>query len=286
MMKNNKTSNGGKTGIAGLHGQTVQSTMLLPVYGRAKASRMFPDIMRDDEAIRIVDSMDYDFTQIDKSYATEYGSLCCLLRAKRLDERCLAYLREHPNGTIVNIGSGLDTTFSRVDNGAVRWYNLDLPDAMAFRHRFIPEPERGADIAKSMFDYTWLNEVETTDVFILAGGLFYYFEESQLRELVARITEHFPQGELFFDAQSKTAVKISNRMVRKTGNKGSEMYFYVNDVQKLKDWSPKIRKVESISFFGDLRKGKRFKLSSRINMWGLDTLKMGFLVSVQWETAE
>jgi O-methyltransferase involved in polyketide biosynthesis len=273
---------------AGLHGQTVQSTMLLPVYGRAKASRMFPDIMRDDEAIRIVDSMDYDFTQIDKSYATEYGSLCCLLRARRLDERCLAYLRGHPGGTVVNLGSGLDTTFSRVDNGAVRWYNLDLPDAMAFRRRFIPEPERGGDIAKSMFDYTWLNEVETADstVFILAGGLFYYFEESRLRELIARIVECFPHGELFFDAQSKTAVKISNRMVRKTGNKGSEMYFYVNDAQKLKDWSPKIRKVESVPFFGDLRKETRFKLSSRINMWGLDKLKMGFLVSVQWETAE
>jgi O-methyltransferase involved in polyketide biosynthesis len=271
-----------------LQDQTVQSTMLLPVYGRAKASRMFPDILRDDEAIRIVDGMDYDFTQIDKSYATEYGSLCCLLRAKRLDERCLAYLRGHPSGAVVNLGSGLDTTFSRVDNGQVRWYNLDLPDAMAFRHRFIPESERGGDIAKSMFDYTWLNEVETADVFILAGGLFYYFEESQLRELIARITEHFPRGELFFDAQSKTAVKISNRMVRKTGNKGSEMYFYVNNVQKLKDWSPRICKVESVPFFGDLRKEKRFnfKLSSRINMWGLDKLKMGFLVSIQWGTAE
>jgi O-methyltransferase involved in polyketide biosynthesis len=269
---------------AGLHDQTVQSTMLLAIYGRAKASRMFPDIMHDAEAIRIVDGMDYDFTQIDKSYATEYGSLCCLLRAKRLDERCIAYLREHPNGTVVNIGSGLDTTFNRVDNGAVRWYNLDLPDAMAFRHKFIPAARRGGDIAKSMFDYTWLDEVKTADgtVFILAGGLFYYFEELRLKELFTRIAEHFPRGELFFDAQSKTAVKISNRMVLKTGNKGSEMFFYVNDVQKLKEWSPRICKVESVPFFGDLRKEKRFKLSSRINMWGLDKLKMGFLVSVRW----
>ncbi|MDR2296674.1 MAG: class I SAM-dependent methyltransferase [Clostridiales Family XIII bacterium] len=272
----------------GLQSQTVQSTMLLPVYGRAKASRMFPDILRDDEAIRIVNGMDFDFTQIDKSYATEYGALCCLLRAKRLDERCLAYLREHPNGTVVNLGSGLDTTLSRVDNGTVRRYNLDLPEAMAFRHRFISEPENGADIAKSMFDYTWLDEVETADgtVFILAGGLFYYFEESQLRELFSRVAEHFPRGELFFDAQSKTAVKISNRMVRKTGNKGSEMRFYVNDAQKLKNWSPKISAVESVPFFGALRKEGRFKPATRLNMWGLDKLKMGFLVSVRWGTAE
>jgi ferredoxin len=44
--------------------------------------------------------------------------------------------------------------------------------------------------------------------------------------------------------------------------------------------------VESIPFFGDLQKEKRFKLSSRINMWGLDKLKMGFLASVQWGSAE
>jgi O-methyltransferase involved in polyketide biosynthesis len=282
-----------------LQGQTVQSTMLLAIYGRAKASRLFPDILRDDEAVRIVDTMDYDFTRIDKSYATEYACLCCLLRAKRLDERCLGYIREHPKGRVVNLGAGLDTTFSRVDNGSIRWYNVDLPNSMAFRRRFLPAPERCADIARSMFDYTWLDEVGTDgraddrvddkvddSVFILAGGLFYYFEEARVRELICRIAEHFPRGEIFFDAQSKTAVKISNRMVRKTGNKGSGMYFYVNDPGKLKSWSPKIRKVEGIPFFGGLWKENRFKLSSRVNMWGLDKLKMGQLISVQWGTAE
>jgi O-methyltransferase involved in polyketide biosynthesis len=267
-----------------LQEQTVQSTMLLAIYGRAKASRMFPDILKDDEAIRIIDGMDYDFTQIYKHYGTEYGSLCCLVRAKRIDERCLAYIRTHPKGTVINLGSGLDTTLSRVNNGTVRWYNIDLPDAMAYRGGFIPAPECGSDIAKSMFDYSWLDDVEMSDgsVFIIAGGLFYYFEEQQLRELVSRIAEHFPTGEIFFDAQSKTAVRISNRMVRKTGNKGSEMYFYVNNLQKLKSWSPKIRVVETVPFFGAMRKEKRFKLSTRVNMWCLDKLKMGFLVGLKW----
>ncbi|MDR2673107.1 MAG: class I SAM-dependent methyltransferase [Coriobacteriales bacterium] len=268
-----------------LQGQSVQSTMLLALYGRAKASRLFSDILCDDEAIRIVDGMDYDFAQIDKSYATEYASLCCLLRAKRFDERCRTYMREHPDGAIINLGSGLDTTFNRVDNGSVRWYNLDLPDAMTFRHQLIPASARCIDIAKSMFDYTWPGEVKTADnsVLIIAGGLFYYFKETQLRELFNRITTHFPTGELFFDAQSKTATSISNRMVRKSGNSGSTMYFYVNDTQRLKSWSPKIRKVETIPFFEGLWREKRFKLSSRIQMWGLDKLKMGFLVSLLWE---
>jgi O-methyltransferase involved in polyketide biosynthesis len=285
---NNETGNN----EAGLQEQTVQATMLLPVYGRAKASRMFPNILRDDEAIRIVDGMDYDFTQIDKHYGTEYGCLCCLLRAKRFDERCLAYLQKHPDGAVVNLGSGLDTTFERVDNGSVRWYNVDLPDAMAFRQRFIPPKKRCADIAKSMFDYTWLDEIKNADgmaansVFVLAGGLFYYFEETQVREVICRMAEHFQTGEIFFDAQSKTAIKISNMMVRKAGNKGSEMKFWVKNAQKLKTWSPRVVRVESVPFFGKERTEKRVKLSTRVNMRMLDALKMGQLISVQWGGAE
>jgi O-methyltransferase involved in polyketide biosynthesis len=204
----------------------------------------------------------------------------------RLDERCLAYLRKHPDGTVVNLGAGLDTTFSRIDNGSVRWYDIDLPDSIAFRHRFIPPTERSISIARSMLDYTWLDEVASKDgsVLILASGLFYYFEEQELREVVCRITEHFPSGEIFFDAQSRMAVRVSNRMVRKAGNKGSEMKFWVNDPQRLADWSEKIRTVESIPFAGDVRRHNRsrYKLSTRLGMWGFDTLRMGGLISIQW----
>jgi O-methyltransferase involved in polyketide biosynthesis len=249
---------------------------------------MFPDVLRDEGAVRIVDSMDYDFTQIDKEYGTEYGCICCLARAKQLDERCLAYIRKHPDGAVVNLGSGLDTTFDRVDNGSIRWYNVDLPDAMAFRRRFVPTPERCTEIAKSMLDYAWFDDIKTSDgsVFVLAGGLFYYFDEAQVRELICRMAERFPSGEVFFDAQSKTAVKVSNRIVRKTGNKGSEMYFYVNDPQKLKSWSPKISGVESVSFLSEAWRGIRVKLSTRVMMWGLEKFKMGFLVSIRWGDGE
>jgi hypothetical protein len=49
--------------------------------------------------------------------------------------------------------------FSRADNGSVRWYNVDLPDAIAYREQFIAPTERERNIAKSMFDYSWLGEI-------------------------------------------------------------------------------------------------------------------------------
>jgi O-methyltransferase involved in polyketide biosynthesis len=119
-------------------------------------------------------------------------------------------------------------------------------------------------------------------VFVLAGGLFYYFEETQVREVICRMAEHFQTGEVFFDAQSKMAVKISNRMVRKAGNKGSEMKFWVKDAQKLKAWSSKIRIVESVPFFGEAKNERRFKLSSKMYMRMGEALNMAQLISVQW----
>jgi hypothetical protein len=41
-----------------------------------------------------------------------------------------------------------------------------------------------------------------------------------------------------------------------------------------------------VTFFGDDRTSGKYKPSTIINMWGLDKLGMGFLVSVEWELKE
>jgi hypothetical protein len=71
-------------------------------------------------------------------------------------------------------------------------------------------------------------------------------------------------------------------MVRRTGNKGSEMRFWVSDPKQLEDWSPKIRAAESLPFFGDLRRQIACKPSTRVSMWAYDTFKMGCLISLRW----
>ena len=46
--------------------------------------------------------------------------------------------------------------------GTIRWYNLDLPDAIAYRQSFIPDSERNLSIAKSFFDTTWSDDIRFT----------------------------------------------------------------------------------------------------------------------------
>jgi O-methyltransferase involved in polyketide biosynthesis len=264
---------------------SVQSTMLIPLYGRMIAGKRFPDILRDTAAERICESVEFDFSGIAKTYGSEYASLTCLIRAARMDEHARAYIAAQPYGVVINLGSGLDDTFTRVDNGRVRWYNLDLPDAAAYRERFIKPTERCQNIAKSMFDFSWLDGVEPPlggSVLVLAAGLFFYFDEAEIRELAAKLCDSFPHGELFFDACSRSGMKIANKMVKKTGNSGAEMKFWVDRASSLKTWSPKITQAVSYPFFSGRYKDKRLLAFTRLIMWGADFLKRTKFVSVKW----
>jgi O-methyltransferase involved in polyketide biosynthesis len=57
------------------------------------------------------------------------------------------FLRDHPEGTVVEIGCGLNTRFERLDNGRVHWFDLDLPDSIELRQRFFSDSDRRTTLA-------------------------------------------------------------------------------------------------------------------------------------------
>ncbi|UZQ48508.1 class I SAM-dependent methyltransferase [Clostridium kluyveri] len=248
--------------------QTVQNTMLIPLWGRAVASEKNPEILYDKQAIDIIKNYDYDFKNVAKTFG-EFGGICYIVRARKIEDAIREFIRKYPRGTVVNIGAGLDNSFSRVDNGSILWYNLDLPDSIAFRRSFIPDSERNISIAKSLFDTTWFDDVKFTfedGIFFVSGGVFYFFKEQQLREIFRIMARRFPGGELYFDAESRTAVKRSNNMIKKTGNKGAIMYFYVNDAKKFQSWSSAIKLVSCEGYFKNIPFNKQWSLRLRLMM--------------------
>ena len=58
----------------------------------------------------------------------------------------------------MELGTGLNTRFERVDNGSVHWIDLDLPDTIALRRRFFSDTERRRMIAASLLDEDWLTD--------------------------------------------------------------------------------------------------------------------------------
>ena len=124
---------GQKTSVETLAGG-VPITMLIPLYARAAETQAPQPMIRDEDAVQMVAAIDYDYSTFADDAATLLG---IAIRTQVLDEFAGEYIAQHPDACIINLGAGLDTRFSRVDNGRVRWYDLDLPESIAIRHQFI-----------------------------------------------------------------------------------------------------------------------------------------------------
>lgn len=107
--------------------------------------------------------------------------------AQRLyDLRCEVedYLKEYPKAAVVNLGCGLDDTFSKVDNGKCRGYNLYFPDVIKVRNELLPAGDREKNIACDLNDYSWMDAVDASNgAVFFAAGVFYYFKTEAVKRL-------------------------------------------------------------------------------------------------------
>lgn len=193
----------------------VQQTLLLPLWGRAVETQKVNPLLVDNKAVEIIDRLDYDFSIFSRNIS-EISKFGWVIRSMIIDKTVKQYIRKYPKATIVNIGCGLDTTFERVDNGSITWYDLDLPEVIDFRKGFIHDNVRRKSIAKSVFDYTWLDQIQPdNNVLIIAAGVLYYFDEKQVAEAFKTIADRLPGSEMIFDAASPAGIKMANRVVIK-----------------------------------------------------------------------
>ena len=184
----------------------VQETLLIPLYYRACETLREDAIIRDEDAVRIIDGIDYDFSCFDEA---KYVYLDCVIRSEIFDERVERFISNNPNGAILNLGAGLDARFQRVDNGSIRWFDLDFPDVIGIRDQLLPASDRVTHVASSAFDFDWLDALAVsreTPVMVIAEGLFCYCEESQVRELFLQLSKRFQDAHVLFQSISPSYV--------------------------------------------------------------------------------
>ena len=46
---------------------TVQETLILPLYSRKLCTELYPNLYRDETAVHLIDQIDYDFSQAEKN---------------------------------------------------------------------------------------------------------------------------------------------------------------------------------------------------------------------------
>lgn len=261
----------------------IEETMLGPLWARASYSKLFPYLLDDQKAIEIIENVDYDFSEIGE-YLGEWRAVGLMIRARRFDEAAKNYIKGYPSATILNIGAGLDTTFSRIDNGKIKMYNIDLPEVIEYRKKFIETTERNKNIAASAFEYDWMNKIEykkEKGIFFIAGGFLYYFEENKVSSFISTLAEEYPNGEIIFDAVSSLASKIINKRAEKAE---SDLRFKMkidNPREQIPKWSDKIE-IKDCFVIGDrVSSKKNWKLKTRIMNKLSNWLKTGWIIRLK-----
>lgn len=187
-----------------IHG--VPETMLQTLYARAAYSKTKNPKFCDTKSIEAVSRIDYDFSKADKDAMMSNGVIA---RTILLDRMVSRYIDENPNITVVNIACGMDTRVYRLDNGKIRWYNLDLPETIEVRQRFFAENGRISTIAKSAMDKSWPEAIGKTDgkVLVIIEGLTMYLSEPDVIGILSVIAGRFEHAEVIMEIMSPFAVK-------------------------------------------------------------------------------
>jgi len=245
----------------------ISSTMLLTLYCHALESRSPNPIINDPEAVRITDALnsrlagsgDRMFRELAQGKLDKKLITFISLRAGRFDDYTRAFLRDNPEGTVVNLGCGLDTRFWRIDNGRMSFYDLDLPEIIEIKKKLCKEAGRYHMVASSVLDYDWLKllkEQTGGPVLFLAEGLFMYLEKKDVRELVLKLQSAYPCSELVCEVVNESMVHgwlkgaMDMRMHKQLHVGGGATFLSgIKDSREMEGWSPDIKLMDEWSYF-------------------------------------
>ncbi|MFT3985925.1 MAG: class I SAM-dependent methyltransferase [Lachnospiraceae bacterium] len=177
----------------------ISETLFIPLVARATETERNDPVLSDKKSVEILKTINLGNKITDGGPISTLGILS---RTKIIDDAVKHILLQDANTTIINLGAGLDTRVSRVDNGLLKWYDLDLPDVIQYRSQFFSKNNRMQTIAKSVLDATWAEEINSYEngrVIIIAEGLLMYFPEEDVSKTLTLLANHFPGADMFFD---------------------------------------------------------------------------------------
>jgi len=260
---------------------SVQETLLLPLWGRAVETQKEKPLLIDNKAVSIINSIPYDFTVISKNI-NKLVQAGWVARSIFFDKKIKAFIDVYPEATIVNIGCGLDTTFDRIDNGKILWIDLDLPDTIDLRKKYISESDRRNFISKSVFDKSWYEAIERKkDVMLLIAGVLYYFDESDVKVLFSDFHTFLPGTEIIFDFASTRGIKVSNKKVIEKGgmDKSAKLKWGINNIMELEKWNSNIKVISNMPMYKEHK--RNYSMMDRFGMNIADAMKIMSLAHIK-----
>ena len=214
------------------------------VWARSMVAERYPKLFQDDESIKIAAKLNVSHKDFNAMYQ-EYDRLVKIGRIVEIDKRVKQFIMRYADGVIVNVGAELDTMFSRMDNGRIRWYNVDMPETMELRRKMVESRDREQNIGKSILDFSWLDSVKKKPgeaILFVCCDVTKYFTDKKLQAFLNAIWERFPGAEVLFDVKNSVGRKRANLKVLTGKKKGSFIKVSIDNCTSLMyDWNIKYR---------------------------------------------
>ncbi len=234
----------------------IQTTALIPLAIKANETVRRKPRIRDEKAVEIIETLGIDTAQYDKFLSHEG----VVARTIMLDRQLADIISKNPDAVIVSIAAGFDSRFSRLDNSRIRWFDLDLPDAIEVRKKVFPEQDRVTVIAGNALDPAWCVPVKealkgsTAKPVFFAEGLFMYLTFDEIRTLLNILRDNFPEGgTLIAELNSKFAQK-NDKHHDTVKNTNARFVSGSDNAQEIADLTDGIRVVEEHSFNEEMTK--------------------------------
>ena len=183
------------------------------------AAKKYPHLgFRDDVAAETIRRLDADLDRFETDHASMIGSI---LRAAWFDTIATTFLKTHPDGLCVSLGSGLDARAQRIglpEYPEADWVDIDFPDVAALRQSVLLGLPRLHLIAHDITNLDWVDKTPWSaerPVLILSEGVFMYLEADKGEYLVAALGQaanrKSSEMHLAFDYASPAMVRFSSK---------------------------------------------------------------------------
>lgn len=187
---------------------STASTLLITLYSRALMSKNNM-ILEDKKAEEIIDLLG-DRKKLPKVCKKLQALLT--IRAHLIDEYTKSFIKKHNgNCNVIQLGCGLDSRYTRINDNRVKWYDLDFFATIEIRKNYYKRSLNYKMIASNVCNFSWVDKIDDIKkpTLIIGEGLFMYLTEEENKFVLNNLAKAFKKCDLIMDVFNKISVKFS-----------------------------------------------------------------------------
>lgn len=247
--------------------KNVSETLWIPLFGKAIETSRKDALIEDGKALDIANKaveLKPELSKWWKALSRESQGLM-IWRLLEIDAFVKEYIAATPSPVVVNLGAGLCTRYERMKPLAsnLKWIEIDLPPVKKAWKNFNHETENHTYWTDSIFENEWLEKVQSIqsdNVLFIAEGLFMYFSEKQVKDILERISNYTTNAHVIMEVYSKFALLRPHPDVLRTGARKFEHPWGVYTGKDFEKWSDKINHYKDSYFLKNTKALQRVPL--------------------------